>query len=103
MKDKISDKKRRQHVRKIFKLGNNGKTSSHVVTIPKYFLETLDLDNNNNNNNNNKVIVSLENENDHFFVKIIKLDVQVTAKNILENKIEERKTATDLQDFENWD
>jgi len=99
MKDKISNRKKRQHVRKIFKLGNNGKTSSHVITIPKHFLETLDLE----NNNDNKVIVSLENENDYFFVKIIKLDGKVTAKNISENKMKERKTVTDLQDFENWD
>jgi antitoxin component of MazEF toxin-antitoxin module len=99
MKDKISNRKRRQHVRTIFKLGNNGKTSSYVVTIPKYFLETLDLE----NNNDNKVIVSLENENDHFFVKIIKLDGKFAVKNISENKIKERKTVTDLQDFENWD
>ena len=98
MKDKILNKKRRQHVRKIFKLGNNGKTSSHVITIPKYFLETLDLE-----NNDDKVIISLENENDHFFVKIIKLDGKIRAKNISENKIEERKTVTDSQEFENWD
>ena len=98
MKDKLSNKKKRQHVRKIFKLGNNGKTSSHVVTIPKHFLESLNLE----NNNDNKVILSLENDNDHFFVKIIKLDSKFTADNISENKIKERKTVTDLQDFENW-
>ena len=98
MKEKISNRKKRQYVRTIFKLGNNGKTSSHVVTIPKYFLKTLDLE----NNNDNKVIVSLENENDCFFVKIIKLDGKFAAKNISENKMKERKTVTDLQDFENW-
>ncbi len=99
MKDKISNRKKRQHVRKIFKLGNNGKTSSHVITIPKHFLESLNLE----NNNGNKVIISLENENDHFFVKIMKLDSKFIAKNISENKIKEGKTVTDLQDFENWD
>ena len=99
MKDKISNRKKRQHVRKIFKLGNNGKTSSHVVTIPKHFLESLNLE----NNDDNKVILSLENENDHFFVKIIKLNSKFTAKDISKNKIKERKTVTDLQDFENWD
>ena len=70
-----------------------------MVTIPKHFLESLNL----KNNNDNKVIVSLENENDYFFVKIIKLDGTVTAKNISENKMKERKTVIDLQDFENWD
>jgi len=97
MKNNISNKKRRQHVRKIFKLGNNGKTSSHVVTIPKDFLETLNVE------NNNKVIVSLENENDdHFFVKILKLDENFT-ESISKNKIEKRKNNLDSQEFENWD
>ena len=99
MKNKISNKKKRRYIRKIFNLGNNGKTSSCVVTIPKYFLESLNLE----NNNDNKVILSLENENDHFFVKIIKLDNKFTVDNISENKMKERKTVTDLQDFENWD
>ena len=93
MKDKKSVKKRNQYVRKIFKLGNNGKTSSNVITIPKDFLETLDLD------IGNKVVVSLECENAHFFVKIAKLD----EKFMTENKIEKRKTVTDSQEFENWD
>ncbi|MDH3779429.1 MAG: hypothetical protein OES15_01100 [Nitrosopumilus sp.] len=96
MKDRISNKKRRQHVRKIFKLGNNGKTSSHVVTIPKDFLETLSID------NNNKVIISLENENDHFFIKILKLDENFT-ESISKSKIEKRKINLDSQEFENWD
>ena len=97
MKDKKSDKKRNQHVRKIFKLGNNGKTSSNVITIPKGFLETLSLD------IGNKVIVSLECEDDHFFVKIEKPDEKFMTENISENKIEKRKTVTDSQEFENWD
>jgi len=97
MKDKVSAKKRRQHERKIFKLGNNGKTSSNVITIPKGFLETLDLD------IGNKVIVSLECEDNHFFVKIEKPDEKFMTESISENKIEKRKTVTDSQEFENWD
>ena len=96
MKNKISNKKRRQYTRKIFKLGNNGKTSSYVVTIPKNFLETLNVE------NNNKVIVSLENENDHFFIKILKLDEHLT-ESISKSKMEKRKTNLDSQEFENWD
>lgn len=99
MQEKISNRKKRQYVRKIFKLGNNGKTSSHVVTIPKHFLETLNLE----NNNDNKVIISLENENDYFFIKLVKLDDKFTTENISNNKIKERKTVTGLEDFENWD
>jgi len=97
MKDKTLSEKRNHHVRKIFKLGNNGKTSSSVITIPKGFLKTLDV------GIDNKVIVSLERENNNSFVKIVKLDEKFIVKNILENKIEKRKTVTDSQEFENWD
>jgi len=96
----------RKFVRKIFKIGNNGKTHSNAITIPKPFVDVLKID------DDNRLLVSLENENDNvsnYYVKIVKLDDNIVHDPILETVIQkhEIKNIDDgkisKQSFENWD
>lgn len=93
------DSQKTAYIRKVFVIGNNGRTSSHVITIPKDFVRILNL-------GNQKVLVSLENNNeedDHneSFIKIAKLDknspTSLTIKNTKESK--KGKTLSSLPSF----
>ena len=109
MKEKNVSKK---YVRKIFKIGNNGKTHSNAITIPKTFVDVLKID----NDDNNRLLVSLENENDdnsNYYIRIEKLDdnhnhhdpiSQTTIQtNEIKNDIDDDNNKISKQGFESWD
>ncbi|MCE2505638.1 MAG: hypothetical protein J4F36_04030 [Nitrosopumilaceae archaeon] len=76
---------KKQYVRKIFKTGSNGNTSSDVVTIPKKIIQQLGLE-------GIKVMISLDDENT---IKITKYD-DAELKKI--SKVKEQ-----VHDFASWE
>ncbi len=93
-------------MRKIFKIGNNGKTYSNAITIPKPFVDVLKID------DDNRLLVSLENENDNvsnYYLKIVKLNDNNVHDPILETVIQKHEIKNidygkiSKQSFENWD
>ena len=104
MKEKRTTKK---YVRKIFKIGNNGKTHSNVITIPKTFIDVLKID-----DDNKKFLVSLEYENDNtlnYYIKITKLDDNhhhpISETTIQKHEIKNDGDGNKIskQNFEDWD
>ena len=82
-------------MRRIFKIGNNGKTYSHAITIPKKFLDVLKI-------NDNKLLVSLENNDDFNYIKLTKLDDASISESIKTYETKNNNEAS-KQNFESWD